>query len=296
MKNQQKSKGILFIILAALCFAGMTVFVRLSGDLPSIQKSFFRNLVAAFFAAVILIKKRQQIQVGKGNWKYLILRSVFGTMGILFNFYAVDHLVLSDANMLNKLSPFLAILFSWILLKEKPNKVQIFAVIAAFAGSLLIIKPSFVNAEFIPAMIGFFGGASVGMAYTIVRMLGKKGITGSFVVFFFSAFSCLVTLPYLIFGYQPMTLIQTACLLGAGLCAAGGQFSITAAYYHAPAKELSVYDYSQIVFSALLGFFIFGQVPDKLSVAGYICIIGMAVFMFHFQRKQEERCHAQNKV
>ena len=87
-------------------------------------------------------------------------------------------------------------------------------------------------------------------------------------------------LPYLLFFYSPMSLNQFFMLLLAGLSAAGGQFSITAAYCHAPAREISVYDYSQIIFSALLGFCFFGQIPDKYSILGYIIICSMAVFMF----------------
>ena len=78
-------------------------------------------------------------------------------------------------------------------------------------------------------------------------------------------------------------------LLGAGLAAAGGQFGITAAYYHAPAKEISIYDYSQIIFSTILGFFLFGQVPDKYSVLGYVIILAMAAWMFFYNKKQEEK-------
>ena len=78
-------------------------------------------------------------------------------------------------------------------------------------------------------------------------------------------------------------------LLGAGLAAAGGQFGITAAYYHAPAKEISIYDYSQIIFSTILGYFLFGQVPDKYSVLGYVIILAMAAWMFFYNKRPEEK-------
>ena len=74
-------------------------------------------------------------------------------------------------------------------------------------------------------------------------------------------------------------------LLLAGLSAAGGQFSITAAYCYAPAREISVYDYSQIIFSAVLGFVVFGQLPDALSWLGYGIICLMAVVMFLYNKK-----------
>ncbi len=103
-----KNKGVQFILLSAFFFAVMNLFVKLSGDLPSVQKSFFRNLVAAGVAAVILIRSHQGFGFQKKNLPLLILRSTLGTIGILCNFYAVDHLVMSDASMLSKLSPFFA--------------------------------------------------------------------------------------------------------------------------------------------------------------------------------------------
>lgn len=283
---EKKYKGILYIILSAFCFAVMNTMVRLSGDLPSVQKSFFRNLIAFIFALAILFKNKTGFSMQKGSLKYFILRSVFGTIGILCNFYAVDHLVLSDASMLNKMSPFFALLFSWIILGERLSWKQAAIVLTAFIGSLFVIKPTFVNMDLLPALIGLCGGICAGIAYTMVRILGQRGEKGPFIVCFFSGFSCLVTLPYLLFCYAPMTWQQILILLGAGLAAAGGQFSITAAYVYAPAKEISVYDYSQIIFSAMIGYVLFHQVPDQYSILGYVIIISMAAAMFFLNRRQ----------
>lgn len=282
----KKNKGILLIISSAFCFAFMNAFVRLSGDLPSMQKVFFRNFVAVFFSIAILVKSEKGFHIEKGCFKYLFFRSFFGTMGMICNFYAIDHLVLSDASMLNKMSPFFVIIFSYIILKEKLTPVQAIAVITAFIGSLFIIKPTFTNIAVIPSIAGFLGGMAAGFAYCMVRLLGKKGQHGPFIVFFFSAFSCIVTLPFLIFYYHPMAWWQLLSLLGAGLAATGGQFSITTAYCYAPASEISVYDYSQIIFSTLLGFMMFGQIPDVWSFLGYVIICGAAIGMFIYNNKR----------
>ena len=103
------------IILSAFFFACMNVSVRLAGDLPSVQKSFFRNLVAAFFAVIILAKNHVVPKVQKAYWGPLIMRCTFGTLGILCNYYAIDHLLVADASILNKLSPFFAIIFSFLI-------------------------------------------------------------------------------------------------------------------------------------------------------------------------------------
>ena len=282
------AKGVACILTSAFCFAVMNVCVRMAGDLPSVQKSFFRNLIAAVFALILLLRERQWPKITRRQLPLLILRSVFGTVGILCNFYAVDHLVLSDASMLNKMSPFFAILCSWLVLKEKITPVQGAAVLAAFGGSLLIIRPTLSNMDLFPSLIGLLGGAGAGAAYTMVRKLGQTGINRTMIVLFFSAFSCLVTLPFLVFDYHPMSGTQLAALLGAGLAASGGQFSITAAYCYAPAREISVYDYSQVIFSAFLGFVLFQLIPDQLSIIGYLLICGSGIALFLYHRRQED--------
>lgn len=281
----QKQKGILCIIASSFFFALMNLFVRLSGDLPAMQKSFFRNFVALLFAVMILWKEKPKISLTPKSGLYLFLRALAGTIGVLCNFYSVDHLVLADASMLNKMSPFFAVIFAIFILKEKPNRFQTISIIVAFFGVLCIVKPTG-NFDLFPAFIGLMGGLTAGLAYTYVRALGQQGVAGPFIVFSFSAFSCIVLLPYLLLDFHPMTWTQLGMLLLAGLSAAGGQFTITAAYCFAPAREISVYDYFQIPFSALLGFVIFGQIPDWLSWIGYIIICGTAIAMFLHGTKQ----------
>ena len=288
-KIPDRYKGIICIIFSALCFAVMNAFVRLAGDVPTVQKSFFRNFIAFFIALAAMLKSGEKIKPVRGNLKFLVARAVCGTVGILCNFYAVDHLVLSDASMLNKMSPFFAIVFSILILKEKVTPVQAMAVAGAFIGSLFIIKPTFLNMDLMPSMIGLLGGICAGAAYTMVRKMGERGIKGPLIVCFFSGFSCLVTLPTLLFNYYPVTWVQIGILLLAGLAASGGQFAITAAYCYAPAREISVYDYSQIIFSAILGFIVFGQVPDIYSGIGYVIICAMAIWMFIYNNKKADK-------
>lgn len=280
-------KGIFFIVLSAFCFSLMNMFVKLSGDLPSIQKSFFRNLIAMIVAAFLLWKSHSGFRFEKKILGLLLIRSVFGTIGILFNFYAIDHLNLSDASMLNKLSPFFVIIFSYFFLKEKIQPKQALCVFLAFVGSLFIIKPGFQFAELLPSILGFLGGMAAGAAYTVVRMLGLRGEKGAFIVFFFSSFSCLVTLPYILFAYEPMTSQQLIYLLLAGVCASGGQFAITAAYSFAPGREISIYDYTIVIFAGIWSFLLWNEIPDLLSIVGYGIIFAASFIMFQYNKTQK---------
>lgn len=287
MKINEKYKGIFYIILAALGFALMNLFVKLAGDLPAIEKSFFRNLVAIFSAFVVMKQKKIEFRIPEGTGKYIFFRSLFGTVGIFANFYAIGKLNIADASMLNKLSPFFAIIFSYFLLKEKIKPYQFVCVIVAFMGALFILRPGFDSVATFPALIGMIGGMGAGLAYTNVRLATKHGAPGPLIVFCFSVFSCLCAVPFIIFDHEPLEWWQLASLIMAGLSATLGQFSITAAYTYAPASELSVYDYTQIVFAALLGIIFLGEVPDIISIAGYLIICGAGIAMFLVRKKSE---------
>lgn len=289
-RTNTRAKGIACIIMAAFFFSLMTVMVHLAGELPTMQKTLFRNLVAAIIAWIMLFAGRQPIRIRRADLPDLLMRSICGTLGMICNFYAIDRLNISDANMLNKLSPFFAMLMSIVILKEKAGKKEWAIVAVAFIGALFVIKPRF-DMGTVPALIGALGGFGAGVAYTFVRKLGKKGVTGPIVVMFFSTFSTLFCLPFFLYSYEPMSMRQLLCLCGAGLTAAGGQLAITAAYTYAPAKEISVYDYTQVIFAAIWGFFIFGQRPDIFSVIGYVIIIGAAVYrsgiLTHWKNEKE---------
>ncbi len=284
--NKQKLKGIRYILFAAFFFAMMNLFVKMAGDLPVWQKCFFRNLVAGFIAVGMLLKKKERIVIPKGNRGLLALRCISGTVGILCNFYAISRMNIADASMLNKLSPFFCIIFSIFVLKECPNKKEVAAVILAFAGALFVVKPSF-QMECIPAVFGVIGGLGAGLAYTCVRKMSKNGMRSDIIVFCFAVFSCVSVIPGMLLTYEPMTAKQLICLLLAGASAAGGQFSITAAYFHAPAKEISVFDYTQVIFAAILSFIAFRDLPDVWSFVGYAIIIGTAVWKWRVNQKEE---------
>lgn len=199
MRQKQKQQAIIYILLTAFFFATMSLFVRLSGDLPTMQKAFFRNVIAAAVGLYLTLKSGSGLKMKREALPDLLGRCIFGTTGVLANFYAVDHMNLADASMLQKLAPFFAIIASYFLLREKANAIQWSCVGMAFIGALCVTK----------------------------------------------------------------------------------------AYQLAPAKETSVYDYSQILYSAVYGILLFGEVPDLLSVIGYCIIISVAVFSWRYNLKRD---------
>lgn len=286
MLKNPKAQGILCVIGAAFFFSFMSLFVRLAGDVPLMQKMFFRNFIAGLAALFLLIKDGRGFKPLKTSWFGLFMRAIFGTLGILCNFYAITKIGLADANMLNKMSPFFAMALSVFIVKEKSSLVDWLAVTIALIGTMFIIKPSF-DVNMVYGLIGLAGGFGAGMAYTYVRKLGITGERGPIIVLFFSITSCLIASPFLIFDFHPMSAQQWIFLLLAGVAAAGGQLTITKAYSLAPAKEISVFDYAQIIFATMLGAIFFEELPDIFSFIGYAIIIGVGIFKWKYNLRHE---------
>lgn len=282
----RKQLGVLYIVISGFFFALVMLFIKLAGPLPTMQKALFRNLISLAIALMFLARTKTAFVWKRRDFPLLLLRALAGTIGLVANFYAVDHLILSDATILNKLAPFFVIIFSRIFLKEKVSTVQMLLVFGAFVGVSLVVKPTFSNTDLFPYVIGIVGGIGAGGAYTCVRVLGNRGVAAPVIVAFFSLFSTLVITPFVIVEHQSMQAYQVLFLLLAGISAAGGQFSITKAYSYAPAKEISVFDYTQVLFASLLSIFIFSEYPDATSITGYFVVTLMAVLMFLYNKKE----------
>lgn len=164
-------------------FTCVSSLVRLAEDILTLQKSLFRNSVSLIVSTVILLKDRKSFRpFSARSWPLLPVRSFCGTVGILANFYAVDHLFPADATMLNKLSPFLRSSHpTFCYGSDGPCTGPPLA--GAFVGAMFIIKPSFGNMDLLPPLIGLLGGITAGMAFTFVRLPGKRGECKSYIVF-----------------------------------------------------------------------------------------------------------------
>ncbi|SIS47174.1 DMT family transporter [Salimicrobium flavidum] len=286
-----RNKGIFLLLISALGFSMMGAFVKLSGDVPTIQKAFFRNIVAALLTLGVVLWHKERLFGKKENQKLLMSRSALGAVGIVLNFYAIDNLVLSDAEMLNKLSPFILIIFSALFLKEHARRYQVISILIAFIGTLFIIQPEF-SVEIFPYIVGVLGAVFAAGAYTMLRVLGNKEKYYT-VVFYFSFFTTVLLLPFTVLFYEPMSATQWTFLLLAGVFATVGQFGVTLAYKFAPASEISIFFYSTVVYSALLSILLFDQIPTLLSVIGYVIIFSASFYMFlknnHLDKKRVQQ-------
>lgn len=279
-----KTKAVFCMLISALGFTFMSVTVKYVTGIPLFEKVFFRNLISLGVAFFMLKKSSAPMFGRRENQLALLARSIFGLAGVVLNFYAIANLTLADSSMLGKLSPIFVTIMACIFLKEKIDNKQILSIIVTFLGALLVIKPEF-SLEMLPSLSGIMSAASAGVAYTLLRYLKDKESPDT-IIFYFSLISVVFTAPFALAEYVQPTFTQLGLLLATGVFASVGQFGITYAYKFAKATEVSIYNYSAIVFGIILGFIFFGEIPDTLSLLGGAIIIAVAFYIFKHNQKK----------
>lgn len=285
---KEKSKALIFILISTLSFCFMSVTVKHIQRVPVFEKVFFRNLISLIVALYMINKNRPNSlkgYIGKlSSQKFLFPRAFLGLLGVFLNFYAITHLKLADSQILNRLSPIWVSLFALIFLKESLTKTQIFSITVALIGALFVIKPGF-NFDLLPAIAGFSSAITAGAAYTLLRHLRGKE-RPEIIIFYFSLLSIVGSFPFMMINFVPPTLPEVFILLLTGVFASIGQFGLTHAYRHAKASEVSIYTYSGIVFAAIIGFIMWNEIPDILTVVGGFLIILSGYIVYRRTRSQ----------
>lgn len=273
-------KASLYLIFSAFCFAVMNYGVRMMGDIPTFQKALFRNLFPLIISSIVIIREKPELKFEKGAITFVLLRSILGTIGVIANFYSIDHLALADAAIFNKMSPFFIIILSAIFLKEKIKPYQAISLFIAFIGVYLVSGPN--NLGFSTNhIIALFGGFCAGAAYTALRHVTKNlHVSNSIVIFSFSLISCLITIIPTIQNYAPMDNKTLFFGIVAGIGAALGQYGITNAYSLAASNRISIFDYTNILFNFIFGFVFFNEIIKLNALIGIVLIFGASLFMF----------------
>ena len=281
--NNNIKLGSLFIIFSALSFSIMEIAVKISGsNIPVMEQVFARNFVTLFISAFVMIKNKEKPFPDKKNVLSIICRSLSGYLGIICYFYATNNMVLADASVLQKTSPFWSSLFAFILIKEKVLKIQWLGMIIAAIGSVFIIKPS-MNSNIFPALIALSAAMFAGISYAIIGSLKGKE-SNALIIFYFSLFSCLFSL-FFIKSFVLPSLFEILILLLIGIFAGFGQFFLTVAYKKASVSAVSIYNYTGVIFSYIFSVFMFKEIVDIYSIIGMILTIFAALLVYYYKNK-----------
>ncbi|MBF8983237.1 DMT family transporter [Lutibacter sp. B2] len=282
--NSEK-KGILYILLSSFCFASMAAWVKSVPNIPLSEKIFFRCLVGTIVTGYFLLKNRNELKCKRID--LLIIRAVFELLAVTGYYYTLSKLPLCDAVILNKISPVIIIILSYIFLKEKIQKNQIYAVVISLIGVLFVIKPQF-NYTILPALVGLCTAVLVSVAYIAVRQL-RLYTSPEIIVFSFSLFSVIATIPFMIIGkFVFPSKAEMISLFMMGLFATGAEIFLTKGYRYAPASKLAIYDYANIIFSTLYGILLWSEMPDLYSIFGGILILSGGIINYIVGNKENK--------
>ncbi|MBM7562070.1 DMT family transporter [Fusibacter tunisiensis] len=265
-----KKKGIVYILLSALFFSIMAAFVKSIPEIPLTEKMFFRNFIGLIAISVTLYRKKATLKPKRPV--LMVGRALFGLAGVGLYYAALERLPLANAVMLNKLSPFFVVIFAVLFLHEKVNGKQKTALLIAILGAALVVRPGPYSSVF-PGLLALMSAAFAGAAYTLVRKLTQTDAP-MLIVFYFCLISSVILLPIMaVEGLVVPDVKQLISLIGIGVSALIAQLFMTNAYQYAPASELSIYTYSDILFSFGIGIIIWSELPDLIALFGGILIV-----------------------
>ena len=277
----ERTKGAALMCTSALLFSAMQIPISLSGTtIPIMEQVFFRNIVTLILSFILIMRSGGSLFGTKKNQPLLFVRSTFGFLGLITQFYAVAHANQGDVSTIMKLSPFMITLWAAIFLKEKIRKVQVPALLIAFLGAAFVANPAF-NSNLLPLFMAFLCAFFSSVSYTLLAYFKNK-VDGMTIIMHFSTFCVLACIPFMIFDFVMPTFKELLLLLLIGVFGGFGQIALTYAYRLATAAEISIYNYSGIVFSIILGYVFLGEVLDVTSVIGCALVIIAALITYIF--------------
>ena len=282
-----KKKGILLMLLSALLFSAMQIVIHITGErVPLMEQVFFRNIVSLFICFVI-IRRHGLSMFGERKYQPLLfMRSIFGLLGLVSLFYAASRAAQADVTILSKLSPFLITLFAFLFLKEKIAKIQVPALIIAFGGAFLVANPAF-HSNLFPLFLAFLCAIFSSVSYTLLAYFKDK-VDAVTVIMHFSTFCAVISLPFFIMNMTLPSPGDFLLLLLMGTFGGFGQIALTYAYRMAPASEVSIYNYSGILFSMFLGYAILGESVSYTSLLGGALVVAASLLTYRYSRHPVE--------
>lgn len=271
--------GIIFMIISTLGFSFMQIFVKLtSGKFTLMQQVFMRNFVMLIICTVYILVKGSSFFGNKRNRKLLCMRSAFGYAGTIFNFYAINNMVVADAGILQRTSPIFVVLIACFIFKEKFTLERFLTLTFSFIGAIFVVRPQF-DSRLFPSIVAMTSALSASIAYMCVSRIGKTERTET-IIFIFSLFSTVCSFPFIFKDFVMPDLKIFIYLILIGVASSVGQFGLTISYQYANASDVSIFNYLGIVFVVILGKLILNESVSIYSLIGIILIFSMSLMSY----------------
>lgn len=278
--------GYLYILLSALFFCFMTIFVKIAGQhMQTIQIVFMRGVITLIFSYILI--KRNNVYLWGNNQKILAIRGFVGTVALFLVFESIQRFSLPEATVIQYLYPIFTALLASIIISENIGKVLYLAIPLGFIGVYIILDLPFIFQHSIidttDLAIAIIGSFLTGLAYVMVRMASNLKESPYVIMFYFPLFTVPLSFLLVYNVWVPPSINIWIVLILVGICSQLGQIFLTFGYKLLPAGRAATTSYIQVPFSAIAGMVIF---YEKIS---YNFIIGSMVIFYTIYLIVKER-------
>jgi drug/metabolite transporter (DMT)-like permease len=283
MPRDNLRRGALYMLGSALLFSVMGALIKIvSVRLPNEMVVFFRSAMG-LLVLMPWLWHRGLHRLRTRHFGAQAARALAGLAAMYCFFYAIAHMPLAEATLLNYSTPLFVPFIAALWLGERVPAKLGWVLAVGFTGILFILKPGL--ALFTPvALIGLASGMFAAVAMVGIRRLTRTEPAAR-IVFYFSAISTAVSAVPLLWAWQAPDPGLWLLLVLMGLVASLAQLLLTRAYASAPAAQVGPFTYATVVFAALVGWAFWGEVPDGYSLFGAgLVVLGGVLAIRRFGR------------
>lgn len=276
------------MLSSCAAFSFLNTIVKHLNYLPTWEVVFFRSIINLCFFIPFAIPPKSLIKNWKKELKFLILRGVSGCVSMALYFYAIEHMRLAEATMLNYTSPIFVLIFSVLFLGERLSKKSLAFILVSFIGIALVLKPDFHKSsnDLLASGAGMLSALTAATAYTFMS-ISTRYAPPKFIVFTFALVSTLISVIPMTRVFVMPTHHEFFLLFVAGCFATYAQMAMTNAYALLPASVASPLSLATVLFATTWGWLFWGETPDFWSILGG-CIVIVSLFgAYHYRFKKK---------
>lgn len=270
------------MLISTLAFSIMNLVVKLLPHIPATELILFRSFISLGLSYYTI--RRLKINPFGNNKTTLILRGVFGTIALTCYFFTIQNIPLASAVTLQHLSPIFTAILAFVILGEKLAPIQIVFFIMAFAG-VAMVKGFDERVDLLYFILGIIAAVFAGLAYTMVRKLGKTDHP-IVVVFYFPLVAIPAMLVFTAFNWVTPQGMDWFYLGLMGICTQVGQLYMTKALHTEKANKVIILKYLNIIYALVFGFFILGETHGFYSMMGIALVLSGIVLNVAYKPKK----------
>lgn len=276
----RNTQGALWMLLSAVTFSAMATLIKFLGDdYPAALQTFYRQLAGVVILLPVIIRHRGAA-FATTRPGILIFRASAGTIGVILSFYAFQNMPLADANALSFTRTLWLVPLAIFVVREKVGALRIGAAVVGFLGVLLMVRPG-AGGEFavgVPALAMLASSFLFALTVTGMKVLTRDHAPR--VILVWSAFLGLVfSLPGAALTWRVPEPVDLALLAAMGVIGVINQACYIKGMSLGDAAAMAPIDYTRLIFTAAIGFFLFSEIPTVWTIAGALVVAGSTLFI-----------------